>query len=123
MFDDLPVPHGGRPTGDLDQVYAPAGIPRAIGAADSRSTMPNQGAQFTRLFSAVRRYKWLLLAFAMLGAGVGFLSRRFMAATYTAEATIWIQASNNRESQSRGPIRSGNLLEVSGWIDLLRSFA
>ena len=123
MFDDLPVPHGGRPTGDMEQVYAPAGIPRAVGAADARSATPNQGAQITRLFAAVRRYKWLLLAFAVLGAGVGFLSRRFMAPTYTAEATIWIQAANNRESQSRGPIRSGNLLEVNGWVDLLRSFA
>jgi capsular exopolysaccharide synthesis family protein len=94
---------------------------RGAAAFGEQRQSPTQGAQIARLISAVKRYKWLLLLCAAIGVTGGFLSRRFIAPTYSAEATLWIQVPSDREA-ARGPIRSGNLLEANGWVDLLRSF-
>jgi capsular exopolysaccharide synthesis family protein len=120
MFDDMPVPLGDRAK-DLDSINAVhANMPRAR-SQDLRNPEPGQGGQIGRLIAAVLRYKWLLVACAMIGALGGFAMRRFSATSYRAEATLWIQATSDRDS--RGPIRSSNLIaEANGWMDLLRSF-
>ncbi len=122
MFDDKPVPIGDR-AHELDAVNPAASFARVPDITDVRADEGGGGnSQITRLISAIVRYKWLLLVFAIVGAAAGFVMRRFSAPVYRAEVTLWIPTSNDRDAT--GPIRSANLLrEANGWIDLLRSFA
>ncbi|HEM45700.1 MAG TPA: hypothetical protein ENO23_01515, partial [Alphaproteobacteria bacterium] len=57
-----------------------------------------------RLFAAVLRHKWLVLALTVLGAAAGFVATRFMPDQYTAQATVWIEGGSGRGES--GPIRS-----------------
>jgi polysaccharide biosynthesis transport protein len=121
MHDNIPAPLGdGRD--ELETFTPGAASARAFGMGQERPPAGGGGgAQIQRIVGAVFRYKWLLAVCAVIGLGAGYILRGFSAPTYSAEATVWIQVPNERES-SRGPIRSGNLLEVNGWVDLLRSF-
>ena len=121
MHDNVPAPIGDRPD-DLQSYVPTAGLGRGLGAGQDRPAAgAGAGAQIQRILGAILRYKWLLAVCVVIGLGAGYLLRGFSAPSYSAEATIWIQVPNEREAQ-RGPIRSGNLLEVNGWVDLLRSF-
>jgi succinoglycan biosynthesis transport protein ExoP len=118
MLNDVPAPLG-NPPGELEAYSNGASARAYVGGQDRPPA--GGGSQITRMLSAVLRYKWMLALCAVIGLGAGYLLRGFSAPTYSAEATVWIQVPNEREA-SRGPIRSGNLLEVNGWVDLIRSF-
>lgn len=96
----------------LPEQYAPE-LTRALENED-------EGLNPRRMLAAVLRYKWLILLVAVLGSGAGVFLARRMPSTYVAHATIWIESSRN-QSES-GPIRSGELLQSSSWVDLLRSY-
>jgi uncharacterized protein involved in exopolysaccharide biosynthesis len=80
----------------------------------------DEGGQFNprRLLGAVWRHKWLVLAVALVGTVAGLLYVRTIPDEYQARATIWIEP---RPGVS-GPIRSGELLSETAWIELLRSY-
>jgi polysaccharide biosynthesis transport protein len=81
---------------------------------------PDEGVNWNRYISAVRRYKWLMLLIIFVGASLGVAITRLVAPEYEVGATIFIasQASQN----DRGPIRAGSLLQAAAWVELLRSF-
>jgi polysaccharide biosynthesis transport protein len=81
---------------------------------------PPTGVSWARYVSALRRYKWLILAVAILGSGAGAFATRFVPPTYRVNATIWI-SNDAPGSQSRGPIRADELLSSSSWIELFKS--
>jgi capsular exopolysaccharide synthesis family protein len=70
----------------------------------------------------LRRYKWLILAVAILGSAAGVVATRFVPPSYRVNATIWI-SSDGPGSQNRGPIRADELLSSSSWIELFKSGA
>src|SRR2546427_12897410 len=73
--------------------------------------------------SAIVRYRWWVLLGTGLGLTGGFAAGRLLKPQYRAQATVWIDAANNRPDASRGPIRQGQLLEPYAWVDLLQSYA
>jgi polysaccharide biosynthesis transport protein len=75
-----------------------------------------------RPLAAMRRYKWLMMAIVALSIGAGLVALRFVTPEYEVRATIWIQSETPQDNQDRvGPIRSGQLLSESAWVELLRS--
>jgi len=76
-----------------------------------------------RYWSAIVRYRWWVLLGTGLGLTGGFAAGRLLKPQYRAQATVWIDAANNRPDASRGPIRQGQLLEPYAWVDLLQSYA
>jgi capsular exopolysaccharide synthesis family protein len=72
-----------------------------------------------RFFGALRRYKWVALAVTLLFSAAGVVASRLVAPSYDVFAVLWIE----NTSRNEGPIRSEQLLQSSGWIDLLRSYA
>lgn len=81
------------------------------------------GLDWTRVLSAVLRFKWLIVAVTVVGTAAGVAATRFLSAAYVAQATIWIDQPDPRGGPDRGPIRPGQLLEPEAWVDLLKSYA
>lgn len=75
---------------------------------------------WARYVSALRRYKWLIGAVAVLGSGAGVVATRFIPPSYRVNATIWI-STDGPGRQDRGPIRADELLSASSWIELFKS--
>jgi capsular exopolysaccharide synthesis family protein len=111
MSTDLPVHH--------TSVTDPQGYGELYHASPAAQAAHGKG--LGNYLSAIRRYKWLALALTLLGIGGGLLASRFAKPSYVAEVTVWIESNQNREDS--GPIQSGNLLESTSWIDLIRSYA
>ncbi|MEP6572552.1 MAG: polysaccharide biosynthesis tyrosine autokinase, partial [Gemmatimonadota bacterium] len=77
------------------------------------------GVHWGRYIAALRRYKWLMLLIVIIGSAGGVVATRFIPPKFQAKATIWIQSSGGKQ----GPIRSGELLNSTAWIELLRTGA
>ena len=82
------------------------------------------GLDWRRYLSAVVRYRWWVLLLSALGFGAGFAVTRILKPSYMAQATIWIEAGNERRGGGvdQGPIRSSQLLDARAWLDLLKSY-
>jgi len=80
---------------------------------------------WARVFAAARRYKVLVASVTVVGSLAGLVIGKFLKPVYQAQATIWIQSSDQDHDRGRGdqgPIQSAQLLGTSGgWLDLIRS--
>jgi capsular exopolysaccharide synthesis family protein len=81
--------------------------------------MGEPGIPWARYRAAIWRYKWLVLLFTAVGAGIGVGVARRIRPTYDVHATLWL--SDNRKSGDA--TRNLELVNNSSWIDLLRSYA
>lgn len=79
------------------------------------------GADWRRYLIAARRYKWVVVAGALLGGGAGFAAGRYLGSEYSARAIIWIDVPDPRVRDD-GPLWTGQL-RISGWTDLLETSA
>ncbi|MFN0178778.1 MAG: polysaccharide biosynthesis tyrosine autokinase [Gemmatimonadales bacterium] len=77
-------------------------------------------SQVARLISAVLRYKWLVLAIAILGTVGSVAATRFVKPSYRTAGTIFVEAATKSRG---GPIRPDELLQQDSWIELIRSYA
>lgn len=85
---------------------------------------PPSGPKLGRYLAAINRFKWLILLFVLLGAGGGYTATKFVTPEYVVNATIMLEMGTGTNQDSRGgPIQAAELLQASGWKDLLRSFA
>jgi polysaccharide biosynthesis transport protein len=73
-----------------------------------------------RAMSAVRRYRWLIVAVFLASLGGGVVATRFVHPLYDVHATIWIQAETPM-SQRVGAFKSEELLNSQAWVELLKS--
>lgn len=80
------------------------------------------GPSLRQYLDSVRRYRWLVIGCFLLGALAAYGAWRIIEPDYVAQGAVWVEVSD-RESAARGPIRSGQLLTSSSWVELLRSFA
>jgi len=83
------------------------------------------GPDWRRTWSAVLRYKWVVLLMVLLGLGGAFAATRVMHPTYRAQANVWVDVPNRNgegPSDTRGPIRQGALLDADDWVELMRSY-
>lgn len=74
-----------------------------------------------RIWAALVRHKWILVAAAVLGAGAAALAYRSVEPEYRAQGSLWINVDNDRSTMGE-PIAQGGLLVSTAWMDLLRSF-
>ena len=78
------------------------------------------GLDVGRIIAAVLRFKWVIVLTTTLGAAGGFVAWTRAELEYVAGASLWIEPSQQGQSQ-QGPITGDRLLTSSSWIDLLRS--
>lgn len=75
--------------------------------------------QLGRFASAIRRYKWLILAVLAVGSSAGFALTRLVSPTYTVQGSIIIR----KTSAGTGPVSAPGLInDPSSWVDLTRSY-
>lgn len=83
-----------------------------------------KGPSLGRYLAAIKRFRWLVLLLMALGAAGGVAATRFIEPAYEVQATILLEQGNSvNGGQDRGPVRAEELLQASGWQDLLRSYA
>ena len=107
---NLPV----DPSRDMNAVGFPQAWPAALGQAAAEEP----GIPWGRYVAALRRYKWLILAIALVGTGIGFAVSRMTVPEYQVQGTLWIADPN---ADTRGPVRGEELLGAGSWADLLKS--
>ncbi len=96
------------------------------GYGDQPGVREPDARQFIRrIMAAVLRYRWVVFAVLLVGTAAGYGASRLVAPEYTAKATVWIEGggpTNGQGGRERGPIRSEQLLQSFGWLDLIKSF-
>jgi len=78
------------------------------------------GPSMARMISAVLGRKWIILLVTVLGTGGGIVASRFVDPLYEAQSTMWVEIGG--EAADRGPIRTGELLQSTAWVELLKSY-
>ena len=76
-------------------------------------------------FGAVRRRKWTVIAITLVGTAVGLFASRLVHPPYSATALLWFET-KDRAAAARDPrsaSEADELLNPSGWIDLVESNA
>jgi capsular polysaccharide biosynthesis protein len=85
-------------------------------SAPPSSTLSEQLGRFS---SALRRYKWLILAVVAVGSSIGFALTRLVPPKYTVQGSIIIRKSLG----NTGPITTpGIISDPNSWGELVRSF-
>jgi len=80
---------------------------------------PEAGIPWERFIAAIKRYRWLVIAVALVGTVLSVLGSRFVKPSYTVTSTIYIETPTDRN----GPIRAAELLESVQWVELLKTNA
>ncbi|MBV6521972.1 MAG: hypothetical protein MNPFHGCM_02116 [Gemmatimonadaceae bacterium] len=79
----------------------------------------NVGEQIQRTVSAIKRYRWLILAIIAVGAAAGFVMSQFVKPKYQVNATIWIAQAGGKN----GPIVAPGLISSDlAWPELAKSY-
>lgn len=103
--------------------FEPGGRPSDWNGGSEAAPEPT-GPSLERYISALNRFKWMIITFAILGGAGGYTATRFIEPEYEVKATILLeQGTGTNQGSGRGPIQAEELLQASGWQDLLRSFA
>ena len=93
------------------------------GGAEHPVTAPS-GPKLGRYLSALNRFKWLIALLVILGGGAGYAATKFVIPEYEVQARIMLEMGTGTNQGGRGgPIQASELLEASGWQDLVQSFA
>ena len=86
---------------------------------------PVTGPKFGRYIAALKRYKWLIALFAVVGAGGGYGATKILTPEYQVKSTILLEvaAGSSGSPNAKGPVQGQELLRAAGWTDLMRSFS
>ena len=77
------------------------------------------GIPWERFLAAVKRYKWLVVAIALVGTALSIVASRFVKPEYSVSSTIYIE----EPPRAAGPIRAEELLNSVQWVELLKTNA
>src|SRR5690606_30993276 len=99
------------------QPYVEGGAPVASAPPPLPPMEPEGGMQLGRYISAIKRYRWLILAVVVAGTGIGLLATRFIDPVYTVNSTIYIRAPEGGDGRNIG--ESKGLIEGQNWVQLL----
>lgn len=69
-----------------------------------------------RMFSAFRRFKWLILLTTIAGAGLGYFATRFMKEKYVVQGSILLEIRGG----NAGPVEAPELFVGAQWVELLK---
>ncbi len=77
-----------------------------------------EGVNWGRYVSALRRYRWRMLAIVLTGTGLGVVASRFIPPEFRATTTVWVES---QDAGRGGPLRTNELLDATGWVQLLQT--
>jgi capsular exopolysaccharide synthesis family protein len=113
-------------SGTLVPSNASTDLPQLGGAPPAQSWGPppaaadeGGGINLGRYISALKRYKWLIVAITIVGTIAGIGISQFIDPSYEVNATVWV----SDPQSGKGPIRAPNMMDAQQWTELLGSFA
>lgn len=87
----------------------------------SEAPPPTTGPNIQRYFSALNRFKWLIVVLTMIGGATGYVATRFIEPEYEVESNITMDMST---TGGAGAVNDQDVsIERSSWTDLLRSYS
>lgn len=93
----------------------------ALGEGGGSLAPEDAGAnEFARIFAALRRFAWLIIAVTILGTAGGILATRFLHPEYVAGGTIYIEKGRGPNA---GPIQAPQLLSSFNWVELIKTYS
>ena len=98
-------------------VYQDAPLQQEWGGGQDAAAPPSSGINIGRIFNALNRFKWLMIVVVLLGAAGGYGATKFIVPEYRVQSNIMLEMGRGGSS-----IQNGQMLQASGWQDLLRSF-
>src|SRR5882762_1032195 len=105
---------------------APAApVPRGLGSSPMHMPEAESGPDWRRMWSALLRFKWVVILMVVVGLVAAFAATRVMRPVYRAQANVWVDVPGRHvegASDTRGPIRQGALLDADDWVELFRSY-
>ncbi len=110
-----------RPGGGLPTEYH-AG-PSSMGYPGGWNDPEEESVDWRRYVAALILHKWMVLLGLALGAVVGVLAYQSMDPEYEVQSTVWVEPEGGGAAGDAAPIRPSQLLDNSGWVALMRSFA
>ncbi len=119
MSEQLPAPYDPSQSREPGAIQPHSPHPRSDLAGHVPVEPPGQ--PWRRYVSAVVRYKWLVLAVTAVAGLAGVVLGRFVPPQYVVQATIWVAPKSGAKSETE-PIRTGEFLSATGWIDLLKTY-
>ncbi len=81
------------------------------------------GIPWERYTAAIRRYKWLIVALAVLGTSIGLLLTRFYTPLYTVTGAVWVSPDASQARAGGAIVATDPLSTGTAWADLLTSRA
>ncbi len=125
MSDDNHIPSPHSHDGDRRQLparYADAGPPAEYRPDRYPSFEPEaEGLDLRRYASALVRFRWLFVLALLVAGGASYWVWYYTPVQYTATGSLWIDSESGLGG--RGPIQAEGLLETTGWIRLLQTYA
>ena len=84
---------------------------------------PRSGFQLERIFSAIKRYRWLVAGLFIVGLGGGLIATRFIVPQYQAVASIWLGVGGRGNAGgAAGPVEGTDpQQDAQNWMNLLLS--
>lgn len=120
-----------RPLPAIRDETAPAVVRQVSSLRTAQDATPagledEKGPDWRRVGRALLRFKWLILAAAIVGLAGAVGASRVVKPVYRAQANVWVdvpgRAGDQNTPENRGPIRQVALLEADDWVELLRSY-
>lgn len=95
------------------------GGPPADWQGNEGASPRSNGVNLSRYVSALYRFKWLIILATIIGAAGGYSATKFLVPEYVVQATVVLGQGGG---STRGAIQGSELLQRSGWTDLLTSY-
>src|SRR5213083_2066945 len=114
-----------RPLPAIRPESSPSYLRRANAPPMPAAPEDESGPDWRRIWSALLRFKWVVLLMVLVGLGGAFAATRVLRPVYRAQANVWVDVPGRRgegASDTRGPIRQGALLDADDWVELMRSY-
>ena len=114
-----------RPLPAIRPESSPSYLRRANAPPMPAAPEDESGPDWRRIWSALLRFKWVVLLMVLVGLGGAFAATRVLRPIYRAQANVWVDVPGRRgegASDTRGPIRQGALLDADDWVELMRSY-
>ncbi len=84
------------------------------------------GPKIGRYIAALKRFKWLIAIFFVVGLVGGYGATTIIEPEYEVKSTVLLEVAAGTTYDpraARGPVQGQELLRSAGWTDLMRSFA
>src|SRR5437016_14587307 len=114
-----------RPLPAIRPESSPSYLRRASPPPMPAAPEDESGPDWRRIWSALLRFKWVVLLMVLVGLGCAFAATRVLRPIYRAQANVWVDVPDRRGTggpETGGPNRQAALLDPGPRVERQRSY-